>query len=83
VRGVMPAVPRVEEQQPLDIFQAGFGMTKRPAVLLRRDGPEQPDPTIMKGFKKFEGNFDRSVLCIIQPRPVRLLVRLDGGLGFR
>jgi hypothetical protein len=40
VCGVMPAVPRVEEQQPVDILQAGFGMAKLPGILFRRDGSQ-------------------------------------------
>src|SRR5579859_5390325 len=78
VRRVMPAVPRIQKEQPIHILQAGFGMAERPGVLLRRDTSQQTNPAVVEGFEKFERDLDRRVLRIFQPGPVGLLVRPDG-----
>src|SRR6266478_7118838 len=70
VRGVVTAVPRVKEEQPFHILQAGFRMAERPCVLLRRDGSQQTNPAVVEGIQKFERNFDRCVLGIIEPGPI-------------
>src|SRR6266481_9780774 len=82
VRGVVTAVPPVKEEQPIHILQAGFRMAKRTRVLLRRDGSQQTNPAVVEGIQKFERNFDRCVLGIIEPGPIGLLVRLDRRFSF-
>src|SRR5258707_1173374 len=82
VRGVVTAVPRVKEEQPIHILQAGFRMAERPRVLLRRDGSQQTNPAVVEGIQKFERNFDRCVLGIIEHGPISLLVRLDRRFSF-
>src|SRR5258708_10952278 len=53
VRGMVTPVPCVKEEQPIHILQAGFRMAERPPVLLRRAGPQQPNPPSCPGIQNF------------------------------
>src|ERR1700674_2725171 len=83
VRGVMPAVPGIQEKQPVHRAHTVVRMPERSRKVLCLQRAQQPHPAFMQGIQQRETNIDRRRLGVLQLRPTRLFVGFDRGLLLR
>ena len=82
VRGVVAAVPCVEESGALDGQGTAFGVGKGAVPVGFGERLEEHDPAGVKSFDEFEGPLDGSGGGVVEVGPGVFIVRLDGGRIF-
>src|SRR3974390_2295420 len=78
VRGVVFAVPGIEEKHPIERFYTMVGVPECAGELFRLHRTEQSHPPFMQWFEQQKRAINWRMRRVLEFRPGTFLVRLDG-----